>query len=350
MIDQIINNFYENCKTFNQNEKSIVWKNHQLDKFSNINEEKLKNFRNNGLSKGMDNDFLKPINMRLDLNRYNDKLIFHNTSFVELKKYLTKTNFGNSKNLLNIDDYYVGEANFKHLERIRDLNKYCFSKNKINLICEIGGGFGGLATMIMLEQTNLKYFLIDLPETNLLSHYYLSNTFPDKKIFSFTDIKDNVITTSDLDEFDIFILPPHMNYKDIKFDLFINFQSMQEMKKKTIKKYFDFIHSHITINGFFYNINRFYYDGTNEKNILSEYPYEKDRWNIIYTGPYKTARRSWNIISQNTEDKNTNFKDEMEKIKVLEKNFTPPNIPLIFIRFYRILKNLLNKKNNEYII
>ena len=193
----------------------------------------------------------------------------------------------------------------------------------------------------MLEQTNLKYFLIDLPETNLLSHYYLSNTFPDKKIFSFTDIKDNVITTSDLDEFDIFILPPHMNYKDIKFDLFINFQSMMEMKKKTIKKYFDFIHSHITINGFFHNINRFYYDGTNEKNILSEYPYEKDRWNIIYTGPYKTARRSWNIISQNTEDKNTNFKDEMEKIKVLEKNFTPPNIPLIFIRFYRIIKKFI---------
>lgn len=340
MVNQIINNFYENRKIFNQNEKSIVWKNHQLDKFSNINEEKLKNFKNNGLARGVDNSYLikkTPFSLK-DLK---ECFVEFNTSFNEVKKYCCKNNIGNTKDILNHEGFYINRDDFRNFNIVQELEKIILSKKKIMTVCEIGGGFGHFASMVLLKEPNIKYFLIDLPEMNLLSHYYLQNRFPEKKIFSYINIKENVITTSDLDEFDIFILPPYMNYKDIKFDLFINFQSMQEMKKKIIKKYFDFIHTHVAINGYFYNINRFYYDGTNEKNILSEYPYEKDRWNIIHTGPYKTSKRSWVIISQNTEDKNTNFKDEMEKIKVLEKNFTPPNIPLIFIKFYRIIKKFI---------
>lgn len=47
--------------------------------------------------------------------------------------------------------------------------------------------------------------------------------------------------------------------------------------KKIIKKYFEFIYSHIATNGYFYNINRFYCDGTNKKNILSDYLYAKNK-------------------------------------------------------------------------
>lgn len=341
MVDQIIKNFYESAKNFDQNEKSIVWKNHQIYKFSNINDEKLRNFRNNGLARGADNSYLKKTPF-FSLKDLNECFIEFNTSFNEIKKYCLKKNIGNSEDIINYEGFYINRDVFRNFFRIQKLEKIILYKKKIKNICEIGGGFGGAASMVLLREPNIKYFLIDLPEMNLLSHYFLQNSFPEKKIFSFIDIKNNSITSSDLNNFDIFILPPYMNYKDIKFDLFINFQSMQEMKKKTIKKYFDFIHSHIATNGYFYNINRFYYDGTLEKNILSDYPYKKDLWNIIYSGPYKTSRRSYVIISQITKDKNTNFKQEMKKIKILEKNFTPPSIPLLFIKFYRWIKSLLN--------
>ena len=78
---------------------------------------------------------------------------------------------------------------------------------------------------------------------------------------------------------------------------------MQEMKKEIIKKYFDFIHSHIKTNGYFYNANRFYYDGTNEKNILSDYPYKIDKWDIVYSGPYKTSRRSYVLFHKRPKTK-----------------------------------------------
>ena len=32
----------------------------------------------------------------------------------------------------------------------------------------------------------------------------------------------------------------------------------------------------------------------------------------------------------------------MNQLKILEKNFTPPSIPLLFIKFYRWIKSLLN--------
>ena len=39
-------------------------------------------------------------------------------------------------------------------------------------VLEIGGGFGSFARII-LNNKNVKYFLIDLPEANLMSNYYL---------------------------------------------------------------------------------------------------------------------------------------------------------------------------------
>ena len=79
MVDQIIKNFYESAKNFDQNEKSIVWKNHQINKFSNINEEKLRNFRNNGLARGADNSYFKKTPF-FSLKDLNECFIEFNTS------------------------------------------------------------------------------------------------------------------------------------------------------------------------------------------------------------------------------------------------------------------------------
>ena len=210
------------------------------------------------------------------------------------------------------------------------------------MICEIGGGFGELGSMIMTDQPHTKYFFIDLPETNLLCHYFISKVFPNKKVFLNIDCKNNSISKSDIENNDVFILNPWIDYQNIKFDLFINAQSMMEMKPEIIKKYFNFIQSNINKDGFFYLINRYYHDGTGFKNILSKYPYDAF-WNVIISKDYKSSKRSHIILLQRTDSTRTNFKSEMEKIKKIEKNFDTLNLPLFIINLYRKIKNFFIK-------
>jgi putative sugar O-methyltransferase len=303
----------------------------------------LENFRNNGLTRGTDNSYLN-LNKETLFRSKNleEKLNFADISFEEIEKFLLKENIGNSKNLLKIKDYYISDTDFKNYERLRDFQKFCFSKKNINLVCEIGGGFGELGRMIMIDQPNIKYFFIDLPETNLLCHYYISKVFPNKKIFLNINCKNNSISRSDVENNDVFILNPWIDYQNIKFDLFINAQSMMEMKPEIIKKYFNFIQSSISKNGFFYLINRYYHDGTGSKNILSEYPYDA-YWNVIISKLYKYSKRSHVILLQRSDSIRTNFKLEMEKIKNLQKNFSTPNLPLWIINLYRKIKKFFVK-------
>ena len=148
----------------------------------------------------------------------------------------------------------------------------------------------------MTDQPHTKYFFIDLPETNLLCHYFISKVFPNKKVFLNIDEKNNSISKSDIENNDVFILNPWIDYQNIKFDLFINSHSMMEMKPEIIKKYFNFIQSSIN-KDVFYLINRYYHDGTGFKNILSKYPYDAF-WNVIISKDYKSSKRSHIILLQ----------------------------------------------------
>lgn len=342
-IEKIISNFNHSLKNFNQNDKSNIWKG-IYSNFKNINIEKLENFRNNGLSRGTDNSFLNihsPHSV-FKSKTLEEKLNFYNISFDEIKKFLLKENIGKSKNLLKIKDHYISNSDFKNYERLRDIRKFCFLKKNINMICEIGGGFGELGRMIMTDQPHTKYFFIDLPETNLLCHYYISKVFPNKKIFLNINCKNNLISKSDVENNDVFILNPWIDYQNIKFDLFINAQSMMEMKPEIIKKYFNFIQSNIDKNGFLYLINRYYHDGVGSKNILSQYPNDAF-WNVIISKAYKSSKTSHVILLQRSDTIRTNFKSEMEKIKKLEKKFNTLNLPLSIINFYRKIKKFFKK-------
>ena len=63
------------------------------------------------------------------------------------------------------------------LKYFQNIEKYIHNNF---LVLEIGGGFGSLARVI-LSNRDVKYFLIDLPEANLMSNYYLQSHFPKRK-------------------------------------------------------------------------------------------------------------------------------------------------------------------------
>ena len=102
---------------------------------------------------------------------------------------------------------------------------------KINFICELGSGYGGFAEKIIKNYSGSKYLIIDQPEANFLSSYFLSKHFPNKKILLAYEKNRKVIYKSDFNKYDIIIIPPWFRVEGIKFDLFINTRSMMEMDK-----------------------------------------------------------------------------------------------------------------------
>jgi len=125
---------------------------------------------------------------------------------------------------------------------------------------------------------NCTYVLIDLPEINLISSYYLTSHFPNKKFLLYEEYKKN--EENKIEDYDFVILPPWALPKNIKFDFSINIRSMMEMNTETINKYFKYIQENLAEDGYFFNVNRYFTDGNDYNFYFYKFPYNKN-WNII---------------------------------------------------------------------
>ena len=167
--------------------------------------------------------------------------------------------------------------------------KINLSDNKI--ICEIGPGNGNLISILKKNNPNLKFILIDLKETLLVSSSYLINLFPNSKFLISTEINRN-FNKDDYKNYDfLFILPEHIDLLPSNLvDLSINISSFGEMKKKQIEIYFHLI-QRISKNGSnFFNYNRvekFPIDSMQKEssvtpNRFHEYPFNKNNYTEIF--------------------------------------------------------------------
>ena len=275
------------------------------EKFFSV--ENLINFRNERvLSAGLDDS----VNVTSKLDLYE---LLEDFDGEFLKKNLPKKNIGNSNKAIKILGHYFDYGIIHHLKWFEKIEKHLKDNTKI---LEIGGGFGSFARII-LKNKNLKYFLIDLPEANLQSNYYLQNHFPEKKIFNYIDFKNKEIS-SEINKYDIFILPPNtlkiLGEKNIYFDFFINTRSFMEMKKETIKNYFNFIQNNLSENGHLLNINRYTKSVVGEEIKFHEYPYD-DAWEVIISEKsFRQNHIHFLLTKRNKKKKNCNIKDELNKL------------------------------------
>ena len=165
--------------------RSLHWEKYFKENQKFLELTNLKNFRNNQiLSGGLDDD--ERINMQNKMNLI-EKMELFNSEF--LKRTLPEKNIGNSNFSKEFLGYYFDYGIIHHLKWYEKIEKYIKEKS---IVLEIGGGFGSLARII-IQNKNTKYFLIDLPEANLLSNYYLKNYFPEKKIFNYLNFKSSDI-------------------------------------------------------------------------------------------------------------------------------------------------------------
>jgi len=167
--------------------------------------------------------------------------------------------------------------------------KYLEPKNPI--ICEIGSGYGGLASKIKNNLKKSKIIIFDLPEVNAVQSYFLINTFPQLKIFGYQDFLKYGPEILDKD-FDFLIMPGWTAsdlLKNREVDAFINVRSMMEMTNAVIKDYFEIIQANLIENGLFACINRYMKpvitnSNISEMNRIAEYPFD-EYWSPLYSFP-----------------------------------------------------------------
>ncbi len=111
-------------------------------------------------------------------------------------------------------------------------------KNRRNVFCEIGGGFGGMASYLLDKIQNGIYINVDLPESLVISAYYLSCAFPNKKVRLPGRGEDNFSRITK--EYDIVFLLPEEYAKlpDNSVHILFNTFSFSEIPFQALEQYF----------------------------------------------------------------------------------------------------------------
>ena len=154
----------------------------------------------------------------------------------------------------NLYGLEVSPNYFKNLRNAYRIYKHLLPVygNKAISICEIGAGYGMLATMLFKLFNVKNYTVIDLPQNLHLSSFYISANYPDKSIkFINYDVK-SVEELRDLN----FVLAGDVDKIGCKYDLIINTDSFGEMPAATARYYVDRAKERLDEGGIFHSDNR----------------------------------------------------------------------------------------------
>lgn len=331
-LKKIKKNYILSFKKYDDFSASKYWTSSIKKKKKLFNIEKLSNFRNNGLSTNIDENY---INKNTSVKYFN--LLLKRYKFNEIKKFLDKKNIGNYDNINSYKNYLYSASDIFLIKYLFDIKKK-IDLNKINIICEIGQGYGLLASKF-LKIKKFKYIMIDLPESNFITSYFLKKQFPKIKIIQDMDLKNGILSMEQINQADIFILSPWVKIGKIKVDLFINTRSMMEMKFSTISKYFELIHKNISKNGFFFNANRYIKFRAGQPIFLKDYPYDKF-WKVISSSKSFNQDHIHQLITERKYDINSKeIKLELDKILEETKNYLQPD------EFRYLNRNYFKEKN-----
>lgn len=150
-------------------------------------------------------------------------------------------------------------------------------------IAELGAGYGRLGQVYLSALPNASYTIIDIPPALYVSQRYLTEVFPNEKVFKFREFKSFEEVRTEFESSRIRFLAAHqieLLPKD-QFDLFVNISSLHEMSREQIENYLKQINR--LCRGNFYSkqwlVSRAKVNGFTLKN--SEYPIPEN-WTEIY--------------------------------------------------------------------
>jgi len=159
----------------------------------------------------------------------------------------------------------VSEKSLFHTVVVNDIIKMIpFStKEEKSVILDIGSGYGALSRILRYYTPNSCHILLDLPETLIMTSYFIKYNFPNAKIALLEDIIDGLDHFDTLVKtYDFIIIPPSVltALKMQSVDLVINTASMGFMQKEYLEFYLSQIDRVLKVGGYFYSLNKEYND------------------------------------------------------------------------------------------
>jgi putative sugar O-methyltransferase len=334
----IIAAFEKSLGEYESIQKSRHWKKYDarrhLYTFAN-----LINFRNNQLSEGLDQTFPPKTQREIYLQ------LVAELGKKYVRENLTDKNIGNGRDCFMQAGLVVDGGQNYTIRWLYDLEATAFAEKKIRVVCEIGGGYGALAQKIR-TRFGCKFILIDLPEANILSSYYLSQHFPDARFLLADEMPGKTVTKEMVERYDFIIIPPWYKLADdVMVDLFINTRSMMEMNIDVIARYFSLIQSHTVEGGFFFNLNRYQKRSVGYPIQLSKYPYDK-KWDVVLSKPAWRQEGHHFLLTRRTR-RDGNIGEEMRRIAEVAGHFIPKSKTLPG-RVWRGFMNRVNRFRHQY--
>lgn len=149
-------------------------------------------------------------------------------------------------------------------------------------IAELGSGYGRLGYVFLKTLPESNYCFIDIPPALFIAQSYMTEVFPNEKIFKFRTFSSFEEVRREFEESKIRFLMPHQLELLPKkyFDLFINISSLHEMARSQIENYM--IQIDKVTEGYFYT-KQWRQSRTKDNNFIkeNEYPVPKN-WERVY--------------------------------------------------------------------
>lgn len=129
-------------------------------------------------------------------------------------------------------DLFNGLLEFISIDRSVDLKS-------MHTILEIGAGSGRSAYVFLKLLEGIKYIIADVPPALFVSQSYLSEVFPDKKIFKWREFSSFKEIEEEFSNADIVFLSTDQisKLKAHTVDLFLAIDCLHEMKLTSVKRY-----------------------------------------------------------------------------------------------------------------
>jgi putative sugar O-methyltransferase len=155
-------------------------------------------------------------------------------------------------------------------------------------ICELGAGYGRDAFFFLKALPRCRYIIVDIPPALYIAQRYLSELFPNKRVFEFRCFDSYEAVESEFSEADIAFLLPHQAalLPDKSVDLFVNISSLHEMRPDQINAYMKLI-DRLT-RGYFYSKQWFKSVNPHDGVVIraEDYPIPST-WRQLYFRPAK---------------------------------------------------------------
>lgn len=179
-------------------------------------------------------------------------------------------------------------------------------------IVEIGGGYGAAVAKIAMLVPNARFVLVDLPPAGWLQSYYLDAVFPGAvRVLPL----DSHLESSDLTHRFTICEPGTFLRGSIRISGAINARSFGEMDKSVVRRYFDYIHENMILDGIFMNVNRHQKLGFR----FVDYPYD-DKWKVIKSAPaFNQESNVWELIVQRTDKPDAGFQSWRDDVPIPER-------------------------------